>query len=175
MSGVRHLLRNPSRSKYVNLATRAHPYPSTHLPTHPTAHRSLAALIHEKLGDPPCLQDHILPNKTCQDSQITEVQPAPLWTSVSHTVVSSYKIWEHSRGEPSGERNPASRCGLKQTSLESHTPGLAIIMVTVSCTNPATPGPAPSHPALVKDRLLIDLYSRYGNRQTSRPLFHPCF
>lgn len=112
------MLRNPSRSKYVNLATRAH--------------RSLAALIHEKLGDPPCLQDHILPNKTCQDSQITEVQPAPLWTSVSHTVVSSYKIWRHSRGEPSGERNHASRCGLKQTSLESHAQGLAIIMVTVS-------------------------------------------
>lgn len=47
----------------------------------PTAYRCLAAVIHKKSGDPPCTQDHILPSKTCQASQITEVQSAPLWPS----------------------------------------------------------------------------------------------
>lgn len=35
-------------------------------------------------------------------------------------------------------------------------------MATVACTSPDAPGPIPSHPTLVKDRLMTGLYSRCG-------------
>lgn len=70
--------------EFLRLQARSSKCQSTPLPLHPlapTAHRPLAAFMHEKSGDLLCLQDHILPGKTCQDSQITEVQSAPIWPS----------------------------------------------------------------------------------------------